>query len=261
MIQVPTRGSLMHLTIGNKLYSSWSMRPWLVLHAFAIPFNETVVPLHTPAFDAFQDEARAAGASGTVPLLRDPDAAAKAAPEDAPTLLIWETLAIIEHLAERFPDHAIWPADPAARAHARSIANEMHAGFGALRAACPMNFGKRFAARDRGAAVAADVARIEALWRAARDRFGTPSNAGPFLYGAFTAADAMYAPVVARFDGYSVALSATAQNYVDAVLAQPSVVAWREAGLAESWVVDADEVDEPAVVDYRAARADGATPT
>ncbi|MEL6873795.1 MAG: glutathione S-transferase, partial [Pseudomonadota bacterium] len=151
----------MHLTIGNKLYSSWSMRPWLVLHAFDIPFDETVVPLDTAEFRTFQSHARAKGASGTVPMLEDGDT------------LVWETLAIIEHLADRFPDKAIWPEAMAARGHARAIANEMHAGFGALRSACPMNFGKTFAERDRGAAVAADVARIEEVWRAARSRFGS----------------------------------------------------------------------------------------
>ncbi|MEO1319464.1 MAG: glutathione S-transferase, partial [Pseudomonadota bacterium] len=189
-VRVKRGGNTMHLSVGNKLYSSWSMRPWLVLHAFDIPFDETVVPLDTPEFETYRAAAQALGASGTVPMLQDGDA------------VVWETMAIIEHVADRFADKAIWPADMAARAHARAIANEMHAGFGALRGACPMNFGKRFPQKDRGDAVARDAARIEALWAAARAKFGAPGGAGPFLYGAFSATDAMYAPVVARLRGH-----------------------------------------------------------
>jgi glutathione S-transferase len=145
----------------------------------------------------------------------------------------------------------VWPADRAARALARAISSEMHAGFGALRNACPMNLGKRFATRDRGEAVAADAARITALWRDARVRFG---GGGPFLFGAFSAADAMYAPVVTRFETYGFAVEPEARAYMDAILSLPSFGAWREAALQETWTYGEDEVDEAPLADFRAAR-------
>ena len=154
------------------------------------------------------------------------------------------------YVAERWPDRGAWPADPVARALARSISAEMHAGFGALRSACPMNLGKRFADRDRGEAVGRDVARIQEIWRNARARFG---SAGPFLFGAFSAADAMYAPVVTRLDTYGQPVTRESRAYMDAVLSLPSFQAWRAAALRESWTLDIDEVDEPAVADLRAA--------
>jgi len=207
----------MHLTIGNKLYSSWSLRPWMVLRAFDIPFEETVIPLYRP-----ESKARIlqVSPSGKVPCLTDGD------------VRVWESLAIIEYLAEKFPEKAIWPTDPKARAHARAAASEMHAGFQALRSACPMNLGKRFARKDRGAAVAADVARVTALWRKARQSFG---GEGPFLYGAFSAADAMFAPVVTRLDTYQVDVEPDTRAYMDAILSHPAFVAWREAALQEPW--------------------------
>lgn len=227
----------MHLTIGNKLYSTWSMRPWLVLSAFGIPFEEMVISLSDADFKA---RVMAISPAGKVPILEDDG------------VVVWETLAIIEYLAERFPEHAIWPRDVAARAHARAVSNEMHAGFTALRGACPMNLGKRFANKDRGEGVTRDVARIEQIWSEARSRFGA-SAGGPFLYGAFSAADAMYAPVVARLDGYSVPVSEASEAYMAAVQAHPAYVSWRTAGLAEPWIVDEDEVDEPFIADFRAA--------
>ncbi|MEO0793139.1 MAG: glutathione S-transferase family protein [Pseudomonadota bacterium] len=228
----------MHLTIGNKCYSSWSLRPWLLMRALDIPFDETVVPLDTPEFAEHKAKVRNdLGATGAVPMLRDGD------------VVIWETMAIIEYLAGRFPDKDVWPSERAARAHARSIANEMHAGFGAIRSACPMNLGKTFATRDRGASVAADVARISDLWRAARNRFG--AGHGPFLYGTFTAADAMYAPVVTRLDTYRFDVDTETRNYMDAVLAHGAFVDWKQAGLLETWIVPGDEVDEPAIENFR----------
>ncbi|MEO0729158.1 MAG: glutathione S-transferase family protein [Pseudomonadota bacterium] len=228
----------MHLTIGNKLYSSWSLRPWLLLRAFDIPFTETVVPLDTQEFETHRSTAQAKGASGSVPMLEYEGA------------VIWETMAIIETIADAFPDRSIWPADMTARAHARSISNEMHAGFTGIRSACPMNLGKRFAKRDRGTSVAADVARIEDVWLAARTQYGA---GGPFLYGAFSAADAMFAPVVTRLDTYSFDVTETTRAYIDAVLSHPAFREWRAAGLEETWIVDADEVDEPAIETYRPA--------
>lgn len=215
----------MRLVIGNKLYSSWSMRPWLVARAFGVPFHETVIRLKRA--DTAQRIA-AYSPAGKLPVLIDGDTR------------VWESLAIIEHLAEKFPDRAIWPGDPAARAHARAISSEMHAGFQPLRQACNMNLGKVFAPRDQAPGVAADVARIVDIWREARDRFGA---GGPFLYGAFSAADAMYAPVVTRFVTYSISVNEPARSYMDAVLAHPAFAAWRADALAEPWTIPEYEAD------------------
>ncbi|MEM9030475.1 MAG: glutathione S-transferase, partial [Pseudomonadota bacterium] len=129
----------MHLTLGNKCYSSWSLRPWILMKALGIEFTETVLPLNT---DTFYADIRKVSAAGQVPVLTDG------------AVTVWESLAILEYLADRRPDLPVWPADPIARAHARCISAEMHSGFRALRSACPMNLGKRFATRDRGADVA-----------------------------------------------------------------------------------------------------------
>jgi len=210
----------MKLVIANKLYSSWSLRPWLLMRALDIPFEETVIPMYFP-----DSKARMLDVSptGKMPCLIDGDIA------------IWESLAIIEYIHERFPDRGVWPADRAARAHARAAANEMHAGFQALRNACPMNLGKRFAPRDLGSDVADNVRRLEGLWAEARQKFG---SSGPFLYGKFCATDAMFAPVVTRLDTYQVRVSPQARLYMDAVLAHPAFLAWREAALAEPWTID-----------------------
>jgi len=219
----------MELVIGNKLFSSWSLRPWLVLAAFDIPFSETMVVLRQADTAA---RIQAHSPSGKVPVLIDGD------------VVVWESLAIIEYLAERHPDRAIWSQDAKARAHARAISSEMHAGFQALRQACPMNLGKRFAPKDRGAGAQADIARIVALWADARARFGA---GGPFLYGAFSAADAMYAPVVTRLDTYQIAVDDGTRRYMDAMLAHPAFVRWRTAALAETWAIDALEAGETVV--------------
>lgn len=219
----------MHLTIANKLYSSWSLRPWLVLKAFGIPFEETVIPMYQPDSKA---RMLAVSPTGKVPLLTDGK------------IKVWESLAIIEYIAEKFPQAAIWPRDVEARAHGRSAANEMHAGFQALRHACPMNLAKRFAKKDRGPEVAASVARLQALWREARTAFG---SGGPFLYGGFSAADAMFAPVVTRLDTYQVDVEADTRAYMDAVLSHPAFIAWREAALEEPWHLPHYEEGETAV--------------
>ncbi|MER2605367.1 MAG: glutathione S-transferase family protein [Siculibacillus sp.] len=214
------------LVIANKRYSSWSLRPWLVATHFGIPFAEIPIDLAAPDFKA---NILRFSPSGRVPCLIDGDVA------------VWETLAIVEYLAESFPDLPIWPKDRAARAVARAIANEMHAGFGALRSACPMNLRRSFPWRGWGGEAAArDVARITELWRDARARFG---SGGPFLFGAFSAADAMYAPVVARLDGYSWPLDADTRAYVDAMLSLPAFRAWKAGADAETSIVADDEVD------------------
>lgn len=207
----------MHLTIANKLYSSWSLRPWLVMKGFGIPFEETVIPMYQPDSKA---RMLAVSPTGKMPCLTDGD------------VTVWESLAIIEYLAEKFPEKAIWPQNPKARAHARAASNEMHAGFQALRNACPMNLGKRFAKKDYGPEVAGNVARISALWKEARKTFGAE---GPFLYGAFSAADAMFVPVATRFDAYQIDVNAETRAYMDVVLSHPAFVAWREDALQEPW--------------------------
>ena len=169
-------------------------------------------------------------------------------------MTVWESLAIMEYLAETHPDLAIWPRDRAARAMARAIASEMHAGFSAIRGACPMNLGKRFAGRDRGPAVARDAARVQEIWRTARERFGKGAkDGGPFLFGAFSAADAMYAPMVTRFETYSIPADPAARAYMGAVMGTAAFQEWRKAALAETWIVPEDEVDEEPVENFRKA--------
>ena len=211
------------LVIANKTYSSWSMRPWLLMRAFAIPFDEIVIPLDSPHARA---EILRRNPAGKVPVLEDGD------------LVIWDSLAIIEHLAERHPEHAIWPRDPAARALARSLAAEMHSGFSALRRNLPMNMRRdsRPATLDAEtqAGVSADCARIESAWADARTRFG---EGGGFLFGAFCAADAMFAPVVNRFAAYAVPVNATSRAYMDATRALPAWRDWATAAEAEGWTL------------------------
>lgn len=227
----------MQLVIGNKVYSSWSLRPWIVMRAFGIAFEETLVQLR--ASDT-RDRIIAYSPSGKVPALVDGD------------VLVWDSLAVMEYLAEAFPQHAIWPRDRAARAHARCISAEMHSGFLALRTNCAMEVTKRFASKDRGPAVAADVERITAIFREARAKFG---SAGPFLYGAFSAADGMYAPVCTRIRTYGIAVDPVAQSYVDAVLSHPAYQAWLAAAVAEPWVLgDNGNEAETVIEDLRAKK-------
>jgi glutathione S-transferase len=225
----------MKLLIGNKCYSSWSLRPWLLMTAKGIAFDEVLVLLDEPGFRETV-LGHAPGSGGTVPCLVDGE------------VVVWETLAIAEYLAEQFPKLHVWPEEAGARAHARAISAEMHAGFSALRGACHMNLGKRYATRDRGPDVAKNVARITGIWREARSRFGV---GGPFLYGDFSAADAMFAPVVTRFETYAIAVDPVSRAYMDAVLAHAAYAKWLEAALNEPWIVVHDESDEPAIANLR----------
>jgi glutathione S-transferase len=202
--------------------------------AARVAFDEITIPLDLPDTRA---KVLKHSPAGKVPILVDGDAT------------VWESIAIMEYAGDAL-GAPVWPQDRAARAMARSVAAEMHAGFSALRSACPMNLGKKYAAKDRGEAVARDVARFSEIVRQARERFG---EGGPFLFGAFSAADAMYAPLVTRLDTYSVDLDATTRAYADAILALPAFREWRAAALQETWIVDADEVDEEPVEDYRKA--------
>ncbi len=229
----------MKLVIGNKVYSSWSLRPWIIMQAFAIPFEEAVVQLRETGT---RDRILAHSPSGKVPALIDGG------------VTVWDSLAIMEYLADRFPSHAIWPKDRIARAHARCVSAEMHSGFTALRTACSMNVTRRFKARDRGEAVAADVARITAIWREARETFGA-STGKPFLYGDFSAADGMYAPVVTRFHTYSIDADPVSQAYMDAVLSHPAYAAWLAGAVSETWGLDNGEDAETVIEDLRAKKA------
>ena len=213
------------LVIGNKKYSSWSLRPWIAMRNAGIAFEEVLLELYT---DSFKSHLRQYTPVGKVPVLLDGDA------------VIWESIAILEHLAEKFPNADLWPADPAARGHARSIATEMHGGFAALRSHCPMNLARAVRKRVLTPAVEAEVERIDAMWSEARARFG---KGGPYLFGAFGAADAMYAPVVARVHHYDIAVSPAARAYVDAVRALSAYREWEAAGLKEAWVMAGNEVD------------------
>lgn len=222
------------LVFANRLYSSWSLRPWLLMKQLGVAFDEVLIPLDTPTTKA---EVLKYSPAGKVPVLVDGDAT------------VWESIAIMDHVGEAY-GAPVWPEERRARAMARSVAAEMHAGFSALRSACPMNLGKKYAERDRGAAVAADVARIEGIWREARERFG---QGGPFLFGAFSAADAMYAPVVTRLDTYSIPVAPETRAYMDTILSLPAYRAWLAAALKETWVVHHDEVDETPIAVYRQA--------
>jgi glutathione S-transferase len=228
------------LVFGNKNYSSWSFRPWIAMTVTGTPFTEQLVPLFQPGS---RERILGVSPAGKVPVLIDGEAR------------VWESLAILEHLAEKFPAAALWPSDPQARAHARSIAAEMHAGFAPLRNHCPMNFCRPVMRRELPADVAANVQRIDAMWSDCRARFGA---GGPFLLGKFSAADAMYAPVVSRFHTYDVAVSAPARAYMDAMMALPAWAQWKAAALREEWVLEEDEPDWPTV--HRIPEARGAAP-
>ena len=218
------------LIIGNKNYSSWSLRPWIAMTAKGIAFDEVVIPFDT---DEFKQYVGNLSGTGKVPVLIDGD------------IKIWESLAILEYLAEKFPDAGLWPKDVAARAQARVLANEMHAGFQALRGHLPMNVARRIIKRDLPPPVMANVERIEALWADCRARFG---SGGPFLFGAFGAADAMYAPVVSRLHTYDVDVGAGTRVYMDAMMALPAWRQWSAAAVKETWVFAEDEVDWPKVL-------------
>ena len=210
------------LVIGNKNYSSWSMRPWLALRGCGIAFEEIVIPLYT---DDPADKARILSHSpaGKVPVLIDGP------------VTVWDSLAIIEYLAERFPDAGLWPSDAAARAHARSVCAEMHSGFMALRSECPMNLHRPARAVELSADAKANIVRIEDIWRDCRGRHGA---GGPFLFGRFGAADAMFAPVVTRFQTFAVPVAPETRVYMDTMLAMPAFSAWVKDGLAENWIID-----------------------
>ncbi|MBV9433034.1 MAG: glutathione S-transferase family protein [Hyphomicrobiales bacterium] len=217
------------LVIGNKNYSSWSLRAWIAMTAAGIAFDEVFIPLALPDT---KERIKKHSPAGKLPVLVDGDAT------------VWESLAILEHLAERFPKAGLWPSEPAARAHARSIAAEMHAGFQALRGHCPMNLWRPVERLALTSEVEANVERITEIWRTARERFG---KGGPFLFGSFGAADAMFAPVATRFHTYDIPCDRVSRDYIDAIHAHPAFKTWRAAALEETLVIAQDEVEWPRV--------------
>ena len=222
----------MKLVIGNKNYSSWSFRPWIAMTALGIPFEEILIPFGTPLGNPdFRARVAAYTPTGLVPVLIDDD------------VHVWETLAIMEYLAEKFPDKHLWPADVKARAQARAISSEMHAGFGALRSECPVNLRRPIRERALPEAARANVARVDAMWSDCRAKYG-----GPFLFGKFCAADAMYAPMVARLNTYGQKVSREALGYMETMMALPAWAEWRAGALKETWIVPEDEADWPTVL-------------
>ena len=216
--------SRMVLVIGNKNYSSWSFRGWLMVTHAGAAFDEVRIVLDEPAT---KQRILEHSPAGRVPVLRDGE------------VTVWESLAIGEYLAERFPAARLWPEDPEARAHARAVSAEMHAGFATLREAMPMNCRAHLPGKGRAPGVEHDIARIVALWRHCRERYGA---GGDMLFGEFGIADAMFAPVVTRFVTYGVALDSVAREYADAVWALPAVEAWVAAARAEPERIESEEI-------------------
>ena len=211
----------MRLIIGNKNYSSWSLRAWLPLKQCRIAFEEERIALFERGY---KQRIRNYSPAGRVPVLIDG------------STTVWESLAIGEYLAEKFPDFGLWPGAADLRARARTVSAEMHAGFASLRAAMPMNIRARYPGKGRSLEVDADIARVVEIWAECLQRSG-----GPFLFGNFTLADAMYAPVAARFITYAVQLDAQAQAYVDHLWNLPSMLEWRSAAVAETEFIAEDE--------------------
>lgn len=214
------------LVIGNKNYSSWSMRPWMALKGTGIAFDEVVIPLYTGVADKQRilDVTR----SGKVPALIDG------------AVTVWDSLAIIEYAAERFPDVKLWPQDVAARAHARSVSAEMHSSFMPLRNECGMNIHRPIRAKPLSEDAQANIARIQQIWTECRALYGAK---GPYLFGVFSGADAMFAPVIHRFRTYAIDVTPPARDYMDTMLANSAFQEWTNGALAESWVIERFETD------------------
>ena len=218
---------MLKLIIGNKAYSSWSMRGWLAATQSGLEFEEIVVPMFGEEWNRAREGDEFAPSSGKVPILWDGD------------IVIWDSLAIIEYLAEKTDADRFWPKDPAARAMARSMAAEMHSSYAELRRHCSMNVRRTYPARSLPAGVLHDVQRIVDLWMQARARFG---GTGDFLFGDYGAVDIMFAPVVTRFVTYAIPLPRFATTYASKVLLHPAVRAWIEAAQDEPWTIEKYEV-------------------
>ena len=215
---------MLRLYIGNKNYSSWSLRAWLLLKGLGIPFEEEVLELFT---EEFQRRLTALGAPPRVPMIVHDER------------LVWDSLSIVEYIAETHPDIAVWPVDRGERAWARSYCAEMHAGFQGLRGALPMNIEADLPGGLWTREVHSDIARVQTIWQQARGSAG--ARQGPFLFGAFGAVDAYFAPVVSRFKTYHVELSPVCAAYAQAVLDHPAMIAWTQAALTEQRYLPEDE--------------------
>jgi len=211
------------LIIGNKNYSSWSLRPWLALRATGIAFTEQKLGFFT---EEFSRKVGAVSPAGLVPVLLDGDFA------------VWDSLSICEYVAEQRPEAGLWPKDAKARARARSLVAQMHSGFGALRNALPMNIEAHLPGIKLPEAAQQDISRLQAIWHDTRAEFG---QGGPFLFGAFSIADAFFAPVVSRFTTYGIAAAGAVRDYMDAVLALPAMQDWMRDARAEATFVPEDE--------------------
>lgn len=212
------------LVIGNKNYSSWSLRPWLLLKYFDIPFKEIFIPLYE---GDYKSQLVALSPAGKAPALIHGD------------LVVGESLAIMEYAAELYPDKKMWPENRKDRAKARAFCHEMHAGFSQLRQNMPMNLHGSYPGKGLTPQVKTDIARIEDIWTQCRKEF---SSRGPFLFGTFTIADAMYAPVVTRFDTYGVKLNTWCEEYKQAINNLPAMKEWVSAGLKETYRIAASEI-------------------
>jgi len=213
------------LIIGNKNYSSWSLRPWIFLRHFKIPFEEKRVVLFT---DTMEQELSQYGSDTKVPVLQDGE------------LIVWDSLAILEYISEQYLDGRGWPKDTNARAVARSISAEMHSSFFHLREALPMNCRKRFKNYPVANEAQLEIKRVKDIWKKCRHEYGRD---GKWLFGEFSVADAMYAPIAIRFVGYDIKLNNDERAYVDMILSHPDIQEWMTAGKAEQEVIELDEIE------------------
>ncbi len=216
--------SHLELVIGNKNYSSWSLRPWIFLQQSGIRFSEKIIFLST---DTTNEELSGYNSGFKVPILIDND------------LQVWDSLSIMEYVSEKYLQSGGWPVDPKARAIARSMSAEMHSSFNSVRNEIPMNCRKSFDNFEISNEAESEVKRITDLWEMARTQFGGDQQ---WLFGKYSIADAMFAPIVLRFHGYNIALPDIAKEYVQSVLSQPGIIQWIEAGCQETAIIDDDEV-------------------
>jgi len=208
------------LVIGNKNYSSWSLRGWLALKRTGAAFDEVLIALDQPET---AEQLRIHSPSSKVPVLKTADN------------VIWESLAIAEYLADQFPAAGLWPEDSNARAIARAVSSEMHSGFVEVRSQMPMDLRNTFPAPERNGPLDAEINRIDTIWQRCRERFG---SGGPFLFGTFTIADCMFAPVVGRFSSYQIDVSDDSAVYMEAVLRTPEMTEWMDGARSEPWVIN-----------------------
>ena len=213
------------LIIGNKNYSSWSLRPWILLKHYQINFNEIRVPLFT---ETTNDELSAYNSDFKVPILKDSE------------LIVWDSLSILEYVSEKYLDNKGWPDDIEARSFARSISAEMHSSFSHVRNELPMNCRKKFNNIKLSKEAQHEVERIKYLWRTSRNKYADQGN---WLFGDFSIADAMFAPIALRLVGYNIPLHGEEENYIKQILTHPNIIEWIEAGKAEKEIIDEDEIE------------------